>query len=68
MTKRSFGKVSDAFESENLRLEELILNRNGSLTMASAVKTIPRLLANSYEMFFKADRNRSRRWKCRRCL
>ena len=33
LTKRSFGKVSDAFQSGKFkRLEELILNRNGSLS------------------------------------
>ena len=49
LTKRSFGKVSDAFESGKFkRLEELILNRNGSLSDGIAVKTIPRLLRNSY--------------------
>ena len=61
MTKRSFGKVSDAFESGKFkRLEELILNRNGSLSDGISSKNDTDYYANSYGNVFShgAIRNR----------
>lgn len=62
LTKRSFGKVSDAFESGKFkRLEELILNRNGSLSdgISSKNDTTTTTLT-AMEMFFRSGAIRNR--------